>query len=121
MNFPFTTEQFLDVFKAYNLAVWPAQIFLVVLALVAIFLAVYKTKFSDKVITLALTFYWLWNGIVYHLIFFTKINQAAYGFAVLFLLQSGMFFYFGIVKRTLHFKYLNNVKGLLAIVLFYIR
>jgi hypothetical protein len=118
MNFPFTSEQFLDVFKAYNLALWPAQIFLVVLALAAIFLAVYKTKFSDRVITLALTFYWLWIGIVYHLIFFTKINKAAYGFAALFLLQSGLFFYFGIIKHTLHFKYLNNVKGLSAIVMF---
>ena len=37
MNFPFTTEQFLDVFRAYNLAVWPAQIFLVVLVLIPIF------------------------------------------------------------------------------------
>ena len=118
MNFPFTTEQFLDVFKAYNLAVWPAQIFLVVLALAAIFLAVYKTKFSDKVITLTLTFYWLWIGIVYHLIFFTKINKAAYGFAVLFVIQAILFFYFGMIKRSLHFKYFNNVKGLLAIVLF---
>jgi hypothetical protein len=118
MNFPFTTEQFLDVFKAYNLAVWPAQIFLVVLALAAIFLAVYKTKISDKVITLTLTFYWLWIGIVYHLIFFTKINKAAYGFAALFIIQAVLFFYLGIIKRSLLFKYFNNSKGLLAIVLF---
>ena len=118
MNFPFTTEQFLNVFKVYNLTVWPAQIFLVVLALVSIYLAVYRTKFSDKIITLTLTLYWLWIGIVYHLIFFTKINNAAYGFAVLFLLQSGLFFYYGIIKSTLQFKYLNNAKGLSAIVLF---
>jgi len=118
MNFPFSTEQFLDVFKIYNLTVWPAQIFLVILALVSIFLAVYKTKFSDKIITLSLSFYWLWIGIFYHLIFFTKINKAAYGFAALFVIQSGLFFYFGILKQTLHFKYLTNVKGLLAIVLF---
>lgn len=118
MSFPFTTEQFLDVFKTYNLTVWPAQIFLVLLALVAIFLAVYKTKFSDKVIILTLTFYWLWIGIVYHLIFFTEINKAAYGFAALFVLQAALFFYFGIIKRTIHFKYVNSVKGLSAIVLF---
>lgn len=118
MNIPFTPEQFLEVFKNYNLTVYPAQIFLVVLALVAIFLAVYKTKYSDKVITFTLMFYWLWIGIVYHLIFFTKINIAAYGFAALYVIQSALFFYFGIIKRTLHFKYVNNLKGLTAIILF---
>lgn len=32
MQLPFTTEQFFDVFRAYNTAVWPAQLVLVVLA-----------------------------------------------------------------------------------------
>jgi hypothetical protein len=118
MNFPFTTEQFLDVFKVYNLTVWPAQIFLIILALMAIFLAIYRTKYSDIVITFTLVFYWLWIGIVYHLMFFTKINTAAYGFAVLFVIQSILFFYLGFIKHSLQFKYSHNVNGLIAIVLF---
>ena len=33
MNIPFTIEQFLGVFEKYNIAVWPMQILLVVLAI----------------------------------------------------------------------------------------
>ena len=118
MNFPFTTEQFLDVFKSYNLTVWPVQILLVILALVTIFLSAYKFKYSDAVISLTLMFYWSWIGIVYHLIFFTKINNAAYVFAALFVVQGGLFFYYGIIKRTLSFKFINKIKSLTAIILF---
>jgi len=118
MNFPFTTEQFLDVFKVYNLTVWPAQIFLLILALMAIFLAIYRTRYSDAVIALTLAFYWLWIGIVYHLLFFTKINTAAYGFAALFVIQSILFFYLGFIKHSLQFKYSHNTNGIIAIVLF---
>ena len=118
MNFPFTTEQFLDVFKSYNLSVWPAQFFLVALALLTILFAVYKTKFSSRFISLSLMFHWLWIGVVYHFIFFTQINKVAFGFAALFVIQGALFFYFGIIKNTLNFSYRYNVKGIIAIVLF---
>lgn len=84
----------------------------------AIFLAIYRTKYSNIVITLTLAFYWFWIGIVYHLMFFTKINTAAYGFAALFVIQSILFFYHGFIKHSLQFKYSHNVNGLIAIVLF---
>lgn len=35
--------------------------------------------------------FWLWNGIAYHLVFFARINGAAYGFAALFTLQGILF------------------------------
>ena len=31
MDFPLTTEQFLDVFGSYNLSVWPSQVFIIIL------------------------------------------------------------------------------------------
>ena len=39
MQIPFTAEQFYGVFRDYNDAVWPAQVFLVALALAATLLA----------------------------------------------------------------------------------
>ena len=38
MNPPFTTEQFLEVFKNYNWAVFPAQLVLYIIAAFAIYL-----------------------------------------------------------------------------------
>lgn len=118
MEMSFTTEHFLNVFKSYNLTVWPAQFILLILAILSIYLAVYKTKYSNKIILAVLVFYWFWMGIVYHFIFFTAINPLAYFFAGLFVLQGVLFYFFGFVRDELHFKYVNNVKGLTAIILF---
>ena len=70
MNLPFTIEQFLDVFRQYNIAVWPMQVVFIVLALVAVYFSVRSTTYSNKVIVGILAFFWLWMGIIYHLVYF---------------------------------------------------
>jgi hypothetical protein len=59
-----------------------------------------------------LGFLWLWIGVVYHLIHFTSINNAAYIFGVLFILQGFIFIYAGIVKDHLSFNYQTNIYGI---------
>ena len=118
MNFPFTREQFLDVFKDYNLNVWPMQVILLILALVMIFVSIKRNKYSDRIITFGLSFLWLWIGIGYHLMFFSRINKAAYFFAVLFIIQAILFFYYGSIKNDLEFNYMNNLKGVIVILFF---
>ena len=100
---PFTLEQFLDVFTRYNLAVWPAQIVLYVVALCAIGLARQRSRDFSRSIACLLSFLWLWSGIIYHLIFFSRINNAAYIFGGLFIFQSCLFIYAGVWKRRLSF------------------
>ncbi|HET7563810.1 MAG TPA: DUF6064 family protein [Gemmatimonadaceae bacterium] len=68
MHFPFTREQFFDVFKQYNEAVWPAQWLLVALAVAALLLAVRGTARSGRIIAAILALLWLWMGIVYPLL-----------------------------------------------------
>ena len=80
MKFPFTAEQFLDVFGQYNEAVYPMQFVLYLVAGTAIYLAIKTTSSSDKIISLILAFLWLWMGLVYHLLFFSSINKMAYFF-----------------------------------------
>jgi hypothetical protein len=109
---PFTIDQFMDVFKSYNLSVWPTQIVLNIIALAAIFLAIKKYRFSDRINSGILGFLWLWVGIVYHLVHFTSINKAAYLFGVLFILQAFIFIHASIVKDYLSFKYQANIYGI---------
>jgi hypothetical protein len=75
MRLPFTTAQFLDVFRQYITAIWPMQIVFILLALAAIYFSVRKGSYSDKIIVITLTILWLWMGIVYHLIYFSTINK----------------------------------------------
>lgn len=118
MDIPFTTEQFLDVFGSYNTSVWPAQVFIIIFALFSIFLSVYKIKSSSKLISISLAFLWFWIGIIYHFMFFAKINKAAYAFAILFIIQALLFIYYGLIKNSLTFTFTNSVKGAISILLF---
>ena len=101
---PFTQEQFLNIFKAYNTAVFPFQFLILAGALACLLLIIEKKSYSNGAIALYLSFLWGWIGIVYHLIFFTRINGAAYFFGILNIIQSIIFFYFGFIKKRLEFK-----------------
>jgi hypothetical protein len=105
---PFTVEQFLDVFGKYNLAIWPRQLLFYLIVILTLILAVKKTNYSDKVISAILSFFWLWMGVVYHLLYFTQINKAAYAFGILYIIQGILFFYVGIMKNNLSFRFQSN-------------
>lgn len=81
---PFTVDQFLNVFEQYNVAVWPAQVFLYTIGIVAICLTFSRKKDFSRSVSLILSLFWIWMGIVYHLWFFSAINKAAIGFAAFF-------------------------------------
>jgi hypothetical protein len=117
MKLPFTLEQFLDIFRQYNISLWPIQVVLVVLALVATYFSIFKKSYSDKIIVSILTFLWLWMGIFYHLIYFSSINKAAIVFGILFIIQALLIFYFGIIKNKLRFQFSLNRYGITGMVL----
>ena len=113
---PFTTEQFLEVFRHYNLSVWPMPIALYVMGIFAIFFGTRKAPASDKVVSYILAFLWLWMGIAYHLAFFVPINKAAYLFSILFILQCVLFL---IAKSKLVFRFQPNIYGISGAVLMF--
>ena len=114
MKLPFSVEQFLQIFENYNLAVWPLQIMLNILALFAIGIVIRKQKFADKTISGILSFFWLWIGIVYHLLYFSAINKAAYGFGMLFIIQGVIFFISGVLQSKLSFSCQTNKYGMIG-------
>jgi hypothetical protein len=88
---PFTANEFLDVFAAYNNELW-----LLVLALWVLTAAVFGPYIVGGRVwmpfpALVLTVHWLWAGILYHALFFTAINPAAWLFAALFVFQAALF------------------------------
>ena len=109
---PFTVDQFMDVFKSYNLSIWPFQIFLNIIALFAIIFTIKTYRYSNRINAGILCFLWLWTGIVYHLIFFTSINNAAFIFGAIFIIQALIFIYAGIIKKALSFNSHLNIYGI---------
>ena len=111
MKLPFTVEQFLDVFINYNNSVYPMQIIFYLLALIVILLSIKKITYSDRIINVILSFFWLWMGIVYHLFYFAQINKAAYLFAGIFILQGLMFLFNGVLNNKLSYKFRLDAFG----------
>ncbi len=85
---PFTTQQFFEVFSAYNAAIWPAQVVAYALGLAAVVSLLLVPEHASRFIAWVLALMWLWNGVCYHWLAFSPINPAAKIFAVVFLVQA---------------------------------
>jgi hypothetical protein len=117
MKLPFTPYQFLEVFKNYNLTVWPAQLVLFTAALGI--LAMIKMNRGLKLSFLILGLMWIWMAFVYHLSFFSVINTAALLFGAFFILQALYLFYCPF-QDSVHFTNRWNLKTkTAAIIIFY--
>ena len=91
---PFTATEFLDVFAAYNRAVWPFAATLWLLTIVVCGPLLLGTSIHGALPRFLLAAHWLWAGLVYHAGFFTTINPAAWIFAALFVAQGMLFIAF---------------------------
>ncbi|MBD3305865.1 hypothetical protein GF339_05730 [candidate division KSB3 bacterium] len=118
MNIPFSIEEFLHVIEQYNTTVWPMQGIFYLLALVMLGLAYKKIRYTDKIISSLLAFFWFWIGIVYHMIFFTEINKLAYAFGILFIIQAQLFFVSNWCKSQVSFHYRKDLYGITGAVFF---
>jgi len=111
---PFTNADFLRVFEQYNIAIWPGHVLIYLVGLIAIGLAFTRRTMSTKLISLILALLWMWMGIVYHLVFFSTINNAARLFAVLFIIQAMIFVFAGVLNSSLSFRFRPDAQGLLG-------
>jgi len=91
MKVPFTIDQFFNVFENYNSELFPVQLLILLLGLIAL-VFVHKKKSSTNILIGGfLGLLWIWIGAVYHLMFFTAINKPAFVFGGLFILQGLLF------------------------------
>ena len=110
MQLPFTVEQFFGVFQAYNRAVWPAQIFLLLLAALTVVFIALRRSWSGVAVSAILAVLWIWLGAAYHLAFFARINPVAYGFGALSILGGLMFALHGVFRRSLEFSFGKSLR-----------
>ncbi len=90
MKTPFSTEQFFDVIEKYNANVFPMQFIFLIAGLILLWVILTRKNQSTRLPGIFIGTLWLWIGIVYHILFFTSINTAAFIFGGLFILQ-GLF------------------------------
>lgn len=108
---PFTAEVFLRLFEQYNAAIWPAQIIAYGLGALAVVLTLRRRRGGERAIALILATFWLWMGVVYHMMFFAAINWAAPAFGAVFVIQGLLFAWTGGVRGRLEFRFRSSVHG----------
>ena len=117
MNLPFTTEQFLQVFANYNLTIWPLQILFILLAVICVILIFRNSAYTNAIVPVILAFFWLWMGVIYHIIYFSKINSAAYLFGGIFVLEAVLIIYFSIVRKKIELVYNKDIFSYTGVIL----
>ncbi|WP_192877696.1 MULTISPECIES: DUF6064 family protein [Arenibacter] len=104
MEIPFTIEEFLNTFKNYNESVFPAQYFTYLLGVIVVVNLFRPSRNSGKIISGILSLFWLWMGIVYHIIYFSTINKVAIVFGIAFIIQGILFLIVGVIADKLKYE-----------------
>ncbi len=112
---PFNRDEFLNLLETYNLKIWPLQIIALIIGLIAVIFAFRKTQFSSKVILACLSLFWLWNGVVFCLLFWATIYKLAYIFATLCFLQ-GILFILALFRADFDIHYRPDLRSILGII-----
>lgn len=110
MALPFTADDFLAVFAAYNRAIWPAQVTAYVLGVLAVVLALRGGARNGRRVAGVVALFWAWMGVLYHWGFFAPINRAAYLFGAVFVLQA-VLLAAAAARGTLAFRFRPDARG----------
>jgi hypothetical protein len=103
MNIPFTVDQFFDIFGTYNSAIWPTQIVAYLVGVIVLVLALRENGLFSRIISAILALFWVWMGVAYHIVYFSRINPAAFIFGFLYVLQGVIFLGSGTFRGKLSF------------------
>jgi len=114
---PFTHEQFLDAFAAYNTTLWPAVLLLWLATAGALVHWVRRGEAASRLLAGLLALHWGWSALAYHLAFFRPINPAASVFALFFLVQAALFLWLGVAWKRLRWRLDWSPAGVLGALL----
>lgn len=108
----FTSQEFLNLFEEYNLSLWPLQMLLYSLGIFAITFIMLRKRTEGVAVNVMLAILWFWMGAVYHLLYFSTINSLAFFFGILFIIQSAIFIWSGVLGDQLVYRWKLDSRGI---------
>ena len=112
-----SVPDFLWLFESVNRDMWPLQVFMLLFGAAMAIAALWKSFVADRVTAAGLGLIWIFNGMVFHWIYFRPIYEPAGIFAVLWIVQGGLFLAAGVVRPRLSFTASRNVYSAFAFLL----
>ena len=113
MSLPFSQQDFLAVFAAFHEALWPVVLISWGLAVFLLAVLARHTVRPATVLTFG-AFLWGWSGVAYHAVFFARVNPAAWGFAVLFVVEAVGLLWVAVTRRPIVFAVGHSLRGRIA-------
>ena len=116
-------DDFFNTLQSYNEAFLSITVFTFLLGVLIVYLAARKSKNSSRVISAIMSFLWIWSGIVFFIIYYGPIDAEFLGLTmpgvwylggILFLIQSFLFLFFGVVKSSLSFKFSSEISSVIG-------
>jgi hypothetical protein len=117
MQLPFNRSEFLDVFAALNLAIWPFQAIATLVGVLTVSLLFWRPSWADRFIALALAVMWFVAGIAYHWRYFSAINDLAILFGAFFVGAGFLFAVEGALRGRIRFQAKSGFRYVLGLVL----
>jgi uncharacterized membrane protein HdeD (DUF308 family) len=115
MSPSFTLEQFLDVMARYNAAFWPLRFLAYLLGILAVIFTIRNTMYANNIISVILAAFWIWVGIVFNWMYFSKLSATGPILAVLFVIEGVLLIAAGVFGKRLSFKDAYGVIGWLLV------
>ena len=94
---------FLPMFESVNRDLWPLQAFTLLLGLAMAIAALRKSRIADRFSAATLGLIWIFDGAVFHWVYFRPVYEPAERFAVLWVVQGVLFIVFGVFRPRLSF------------------
>ena len=119
-------EEFFDLFGSYNEMYLIVIILTYILAIVALLMVFRKSEHSNRIISLTLTFLWLWIGIVFGVLVFgptpmfiagTEYPGVWYLFGSIFTIHGIILLYFGVIKDTASFTWKPSYRHYIGLII----
>lgn len=100
----FSFDEFMAMLADYNKAIWPLQIVVYLVTIAILIMMLLQARLSGKILAAWLGILWIWVGIAFNLIFFSRLTQLGIVFGVFFILQGVIFLYGGFVRNDMEFR-----------------
>lgn len=106
----FSDKAYYRQFELYNHAIWPLHLIALVFTFVIIYAIWKKPVWAGRVTALLLTVSWIWVAWAFLFERFYQIHVVANWYACVFVIQSGLLFWYGVVRNQIVFDVKSNVR-----------
>jgi len=111
---PFTMQEFLTLIADNNTRFWPVALIAYALGIAAVVLLLRRAKVASAFAAAVLALFWLWAGVMFNALVFSRLWPGAVGIAVLFVIQAGLLAVTGVWKSQLRFSVTTDVAGVVG-------